>query len=76
MRTVNLLKHSLGLSLSFVIASNGEILDLKRRPANKLNASINQTLNENMRFLVRQIAAINIDLNINLKDLPESLATF
>ncbi|MGO4911853.1 TlpA family protein disulfide reductase [Leeuwenhoekiella sp. W20_SRS_FM14] len=76
MQTVNLLKHALGLSLSFVIASNGEILDINRRPANKFNASIEENIIQNMRFLTRQIATINLDLNININDLPESLATF
>ena len=76
MQTVNLLKHALGLSLSFVIAADGEVLDINRRPPNVFNASTEESLNENLKFLVRQIAAINLDLNININDLPESLATF
>ncbi|RXG30786.1 TlpA family protein disulfide reductase [Leeuwenhoekiella marinoflava] len=76
MQTVKLLKHALGMSLSFVIAADGEILDINRRPANKMNLSENQIFNQNITFLTRQIAAINIDLNINIHELPESLATF
>ena len=76
MQTVKLLKHALGMSLSFVIAADGEILHINRRPANKMNLSENQIFNQNITFLTRQIAAINIDLNINIHELPESLATF
>lgn len=76
MQTVKLLKHALGMSLSFVIAADGEILDINRRPANKMNLSEDQIFNQNITFLTRQIAAINIDLNININELPESLATF
>ena len=76
MQTVKLLKHALGMSLSFVIAADGGILDINRRPANKMNLSENQIFNQNITFLTRQIAAINIDLNINIHELPESLATF
>lgn len=76
MQTVKLLKHALGMSLSFVIAADGEILDINRRPPNKMNLSENQIFNQNITFLTRQIAAINIDLNININDLPESLATY
>ncbi|MFD2827792.1 TlpA family protein disulfide reductase [Leeuwenhoekiella polynyae] len=76
MQTVKLLKHALGISLSFVLAADGEILDINRRPPNKMNLSENQIFNQNITFLSRQIAAINIDLNININELPESLATF
>ncbi|RXG15654.1 thiol-disulfide isomerase/thioredoxin [Leeuwenhoekiella aestuarii] len=76
MQTVKLLKHALGISLSFVLAADGEILDINRRPPNKMNLSENQIFNQNINFLSRQIAAINIDLNININELPESIATF
>ncbi|MEC8884760.1 MAG: thioredoxin family protein [Bacteroidota bacterium] len=76
MQTVNLLKHALGLSLSFVMGADGEILDINRRPPNKMNLSESQLFNQNITFLSRQIAAINIDHNININELPESLATF
>ena len=76
MRTVNILKHSLGISLSYVIAADGEILDINRRPPNKMGLSSAELIAENLDFLNHQIAAIKIDLNINIKDLPESLATF
>ena len=76
MQTVNLLKHALGLSLSFVLGADGEILDINRRPPNQMNLTENQLFNQNIVFLSRQIAAINIDHNININDLPESLATF
>ena len=61
MQTVNLLKHALGLSLSFVMGADGEILDINRRPPNKMNLSESQLFNQNITFLSRQIAAINID---------------
>ncbi len=76
MNTVNLLKHALGISLSYVIAADGKILDINRRPPNQLGISTVEVINQNLTFLSRQIAAINLDLNINIKDLPESLATF
>ncbi|MEH6656706.1 thioredoxin family protein [Leeuwenhoekiella marinoflava] len=60
MQTVKLLKHALGMSLSFVIAADGEILDINRRPANKMNLSENQIFNQNITFLTRQIAAIKL----------------
>ena len=76
MKTVNLLKHALGISLSYVIAADGQILDINRRPPNQLGISGAEIINQNLNFLNRQIAAINLDLNININDLPESLATF
>ncbi|PHQ28702.1 TlpA family protein disulfide reductase [Leeuwenhoekiella nanhaiensis] len=76
MKTVNLLKHALGISLSYVIATDGQILDINRRPPNQLGISTTEVINQNLTFLSRQIAAINLDLNININDLPESLATF
>ena len=76
MKTVNLLKHALGISLSYVVGADGQILDINRRPPNQLGISPNELVNQNLTFLSRQIAAINLDLNINIQDLPESLATF
>lgn len=76
MQTVKLLKHSLGLSLSFVIAADKQILDINRRPPNSLNISREESFASNISFISEQVAAIYLDLNLNINDLPESLVTF
>ena len=76
MQTVNLLKNALGLQLCFVISASGEILDINRRPPNYLNDSVEDSLARNVSFISEQVAAVYLDLNININDLPESLVTF
>ena len=76
MQTVSLLKHAMGLNLSFVISASHEILDINRRPPNYFNISYEDALAQNVTFITEQVAAIYLDLNINPNELPESLATF
>ena len=76
MQTVNLLKNALGLQLCFVLSASGEILDINRRPPNYLNDSEEDSLARNVSFISEQVAAVYLDLNININDLPESLVTF
>ncbi len=76
MQTVKLLKHSLGLSLSFVISADQEILDINRRLPNSLSLSEEESFAYNISFISEQVAAIYLDLNLNINDLPESLVTF
>jgi len=76
MQTVNLLKNALGLQLCFVLTANGEILDINRRPPNYFNDSAADSMARNISFISEQVAAVYLDLNININDLPESLATF
>lgn len=75
MQTVKLLKHALGLSLSYVISANKEILDINRRPPNRLNDHM-KSLESSLSFMGDQLAAIYLDLNLDPSDLEESIATF
>ena len=76
MKTVSLLKNALGLSLCFVLSADGEILDINRRPPNYLNDSGEDSIARNISFISDQVAAVYLDLNININDLPESLVTY
>lgn len=76
MNTVKQLKHSLGISLSFVMAADGKILDINRRPPNKLDKSFLEGMENSVAFISSQVASIYLDLNLNPEELTESLATF
>ena len=76
MFTEKLLKQALGLPLCFVLSESGEILDISRRPPNKLDHSLQDQLAVNFTFLSRQIAAVHIDTNKELPEFKESFATW
>lgn len=76
MQTVSLLKHALGLNLSFVFSASHEILDINRRLPNSLNVSYEDAYAQNASFISSQLAAVYLDLNINPTEIQESLATW